>query len=262
MNLALPALLVFVLLLPGLVFRSRFKRVERTSIDYSPFGEVVTQAMLWAAALHTLWLAGAYVLLDQRLNFQLLLGLMVTSPAMQAEAVQGAAARDGRIAAYFGSLLAFAYVAPLLLRAAIVHWRLDRSGSRLARFFRFTGAPWYYLLTGADFATQQDEPDLIYATAVVDAAGTAMLYRGVVDDFVVGADGQLDRLVLQNAMRRLLASDRRLPGAVAPRDSWRYMAPGTERFYPIDGDFLVLRYSEMVTLNVEYVKLSAISDSP
>jgi hypothetical protein len=30
-----------------------------------------------------------------------------------------------------------------------------------------------------------------------------------------------------------------------------------ERFYPIDGDNFVLRYSEAITLNVQYVKLTA-----
>jgi hypothetical protein len=34
MNLALPALVVFVLLLPGFLARSRFKRIERSSLDF------------------------------------------------------------------------------------------------------------------------------------------------------------------------------------------------------------------------------------
>ena len=41
MNVALPALVIFLLVLPGFVFRSRFKRAERTALDYAPFGRVV-----------------------------------------------------------------------------------------------------------------------------------------------------------------------------------------------------------------------------
>lgn len=256
MNLALPALLVFALLLPGFVFRSRFKRAERVSLDYSPFGQVVTQAVLWSAALHTAWLGGAYLLLGQRLDTGALLGLLVSSPVLQERSVQAVAGRDGRVALYFGSLLVFAWLAPSLLRAVVVHYRLDRHQSWFARFFRFTGAPWYYLLTGADFRSREEEPDLIYVTAIVNAAGAPMLYRGVVDDFVVGEDGQLDRLVLQNTTRRPLAADKPSPGELPARDSWRTSAPVPERFYTIDGDFLVLRYSEMLTLNVEYVTLA------
>jgi len=44
MNVALPALIVFFLLLPGFVFRTNLKRVERTSLDFSPFGQLVTEA--------------------------------------------------------------------------------------------------------------------------------------------------------------------------------------------------------------------------
>lgn len=43
MNVALPALIVFFLLLPGFIFRTNLKRVERTSLDFSPFRQVVAE---------------------------------------------------------------------------------------------------------------------------------------------------------------------------------------------------------------------------
>ena len=55
MNIALPAVVVFVLLLPGFIARSRLKRIERLSVDYSPFGQVATEAVVWAGGLHVLW---------------------------------------------------------------------------------------------------------------------------------------------------------------------------------------------------------------
>ena len=67
MNFALPAVVVFALLLPGFIFRSRLKRVERTSLDYSPFGTVVAEAVFYAACLHGLWLLVAAFALDLRL---------------------------------------------------------------------------------------------------------------------------------------------------------------------------------------------------
>lgn len=57
MNVALPALVVFVLLLPGFVARSRIKRAERLALDYSPFGQVVTEAVGWSFVMHLLWVA-------------------------------------------------------------------------------------------------------------------------------------------------------------------------------------------------------------
>ena len=112
---------------------------------------------------------------------------------------------------------------------------------------RFHAAPWYYLLTGADFA-DDDKPDLISVSAVVNVAGEAILYTGTLDDFFLDEDGRLDRLILEQVMRRPMTSDKS-PDAPVDTDP-------LARFYPIDGDYFVLRYSEAITLNVEYIKLA------
>jgi hypothetical protein len=54
-------------------------------------------------------------------------------------------------------------------------------------------------------------------------------------------------LILQQVQRRPLSKDK----------SIQQHGTGQERFYPIDGDNFVLRYSEAITLNVQYVKLTA-----
>lgn len=61
---------------------------------------------------------------------------------------------------------------------------------------RFHDAPWYHLLTGADF--EKDKlPDYINVSAIVDVVGTPCLFQGMLDDFFSSPDGQLDRLVLE-----------------------------------------------------------------
>jgi phage gp45-like len=65
-------------------------------------------------------------------------------------------------------------------------------------------------------------------------------------------------LILQQVLRRPLSKDKSVD-----QNGTR---PGNERFYPVDGDNFVLRYSEAITLNVQYVKLTAATpvevDSP
>ena len=100
MNVALPTLVTFIILLPGFILRSRFKRIERSTLDYSPFGQI---------------------------------------------AIEG----------------------------VVTKFKLDREGLFCSQFFRFHGAPWYYLLTGADFS-KEEVPDLIVLTAIVDVAGEAI----------------------------------------------------------------------------------------
>ncbi|MFH7042307.1 hypothetical protein ABT392_08320 [Paucibacter sp. JuS9] len=245
MNIALPALVVFALLLPGFIARSRIKRAERSSLDYSPFGQIVTEAVLWAGGLHLLWLALAALFFGRHVQPTLLLGLVVSDAAAQARSISNLASELSWIAAYFGSLFAFAYGAPALIRAAIIRWRLDRAGAPLSPLLRFHAAPWYYLLTGADFPPGE-EPDCIVVSAIVNISGRPWIYMGILDDFFLDPEGRLDRMVLEKVMRRPLDADKQ-PSTQADEE--------LARFYVVDGDYFVLRYAETVTLNVEYIKL-------
>lgn len=250
MNVALPTLVIFLLVLPGFVFRNRFKRAERTALDYAPFGRVVAEAVLWAAVLHGLWLYGAWLFRGQILRLDLLLGLLASGGPTQAATIAALSLQADSLAEYFGSLLVASYIVPAGLRAFITWQRLDRLGHWLAPLARFNDAPWYYLLTGADFS-QDKLPDLIKVAAIVDVAGVAVLYQGFLEDFYFKAEGGLDRLVLQGVSRRLLSNDAIDPVASFDADPMAV----DESFYPIDGDYFVLRYSEIITLNIQYITL-------
>lgn len=76
MNIALPALVVFACLLPGFIVRNRLKRVESTSLDYSPFGRVVTEAIFWAGVLHLIWIGIVCPLAGRTVDLGLLLQLL------------------------------------------------------------------------------------------------------------------------------------------------------------------------------------------
>lgn len=242
MNVAFPTLILFLVLLPGFLLRNGLKRAERSSIDFSPFGQVVASAVLWAIAAHLAWIALASCLFARVFEPGVLMQLLSSVPASQTKAAQEVGAQFGWIAAYFVSLFVASTVLPMFARNAISKYRLDRADWRWSSIFRFHDAPWYYLLRGVDFAPDE-APDLVFISAIVEVAKEAVLYVGVLDDFHFDADGQLDRLILQNVSRRPLANDK------------SSIAENKERFYPIDGDYFVLRYSEAVTLNVQYVKL-------
>lgn len=250
MNFALPAILIFVVVLPGFLFRTRLKYSEQTSLDYSPFGRVVIEAFLWAVGLHLVWLAASDRILGAPLRTEALLGLLSSSPELQAVAVAEVTASSVRVLVYFVSMYAFALIVPSAIRAAISHWRLDRSGARLSTIFRFHQAPWYYLLTGADFE-RGEEPDYILIAAVINVASRPFLYVGSLADFFFDPTGQLDRLVLENTVRRPLDRDKQSDD------------DDTDRFYPVEGNYFVIRYAEVITLNVHYVKVEpAVDDTP
>ncbi|MDG2526510.1 hypothetical protein P6166_14230 [Stenotrophomonas sp. HITSZ_GD] len=246
MNVALPALIVFLIVLPGFIARSQIKLAESEKLDYSPFGAIVVEGLVWAAALHAIWLL-ACALAHRYLDLGLLLGLLSSSPALQSEAVAAAQSEAAQIAWYFGTQLLAAVVATPILRWQITRHRWDRSDSRLAWLFRFRRAPWYYLLSGADFA-KEDVPDLISVAAVINVAGEPVLYVGTLEDYYFDSDGKLDRLVLEGVERRPLSADKSLDKEAHE--------PEAARFYRIEGDYFVIRYEEVISLNVRYIRLA------
>ena len=175
---------------------------------------------------------------------------MSADSVKQSEAL-GLVSQDFRsMSTYFISLLTASYLLPTLARNLITFFRLDRKGRRLGGLFRFHGAPWYYLLSGSDFPKDK-QPDFIAISAIVDIAGTAFLFTGILNEYYVDADGVLDRLVLEDVMRRPIVNDKLLTPTV----------DDPARFYSIDGDYFVLRYSEAITLNVEYIKLEVVEET-
>lgn len=245
MNVALPALIVFFLLLPGFIFRTNLKRAERTSLDFSPFGQVVAEAILWALALHLFWLSVSHFLFKHDFEPVVLMKLLSSAPAPQSDATDAVGRQFGWVAAYFATLISVSYVLPKLVRYVIIQYRLDRADAPFSGIFRFHHAPWYYLLTGADF-TLEDAPDFIVVSAIVEVGKEAVLYVGVLDEFYVDAEGQLDRLVLQGVARRPIGADKPGVDVDVPES----------RFYAVDGDSFVLRYNEAITLNIQYVRLT------
>lgn len=252
MNIALPALVIFACLLPGFIFRSRLKLVESTSLDYSPFGRIVSEAIVWAAVLHIVWVSLCPMFGDVA-DIGLVLRLLSSNLTIHGDALKEVAQQTPRIIKYFASLYLAAYLIPTIFRKVITSSRLDRFDSPLSWLFRFHDAPWYYLLTGADF-DNDEQPDYIQATAIVDVAGEAYIFRGVLDRFYFKSDGTLDRLVLENTTRRKLSEDK---GA---RRGRRAVKTDEERFYTVEGDSFVIQYDQVVTLNIQYVKLAAVDE--
>ena len=119
MNVALPALIVFFLLLPGFIFSANLKRAERTSLDYSPFGQVVAEAILWALLLHIAWLGAAHFLCGHDVEPVTLMQLLSSAPAIQATAAEAVGRQFNWIAAYVTTLVIVSFGLPSGVRRVI-----------------------------------------------------------------------------------------------------------------------------------------------
>jgi len=264
MNFAFPALLVFLLVLPGIVLRYSYARgpwgwASPTSLRR--VSEELAYGVAFALALHVGWL-----ILVRRLGFQpdvdamfLLLAGNFGEGSQHLDRVRSSVAGHyAGVAGYLVSLYAAAAVAGNLGHRAVRRLKLDH----LTKTFRFDNY-WYYMLTGEvlDFrenAGERRSVDGVYFSAVVDHASGSYLYRGIVSDFTFDRDGTLDTVVLTDAHRRKLVDDRQ------EGEPSTHVGPSEpdERYYEIRGDFLVLRYAEIRTLNLDYFAVTLAESLP
>jgi hypothetical protein len=100
-------------------------------------------------------------------------------------------------------------------------------------------------------STDAQDIDGVYLSAAVDQGPESLLYRGVVTDFWFDRNGNLDRILLTLAHRRRLSEDKEMP---SNGDTSSTTLPD-ERYYDIEGDYFLLRYSETKTINLDYFTL-------
>lgn len=236
MNIAFPALLLFLFLLPGFVFRAAFRSLEGSRVDAGPFASSSIKSVVYALFLNVI----GWTIVEQctryTVHWNALLAMFHGDKVKDAEfAIALVAKHPWAHVGYFLALYAGSAAAGWFLRGLVTVFALDRADRPLHRIFR-SGTEWYYLFNGYDLP---ERPDVVYVTAVVNL-DEPYLYIGIFQNYFLTGEGDLDRVVLSEVARRKLSADNNDPTLKNPA------------FYPIEGEQFILRYSEMVTLNVSY----------
>jgi len=242
-NIAFPAVLLFLLVIPGFLFRSRFRKEEATDLDFRPFAHQTVVSIIFASGFHIVWLTLIFYFTNYRVDFALLLALVA---GHKEEAglplLKKAVDEPLAITAYFLSMFITSYLLGGGLQYLVKWLELDRKGP-LASFLKFK-TPWYYLFSGLKEEDRKDF-DGVYVAAIVALKESAYLYQGLLVDYSVDKNGCLDRMVLRDASRRPFRED---------YDN-NVDSPDADRFYNIAGHYFVLLYEEAITLNVRYIKV-------
>lgn len=238
MNLAFPALLVFLLAIPGFIFNIGFYQTENTPLKYISLTSKTIVCSAFAVSLHALWLYLATHFFHFTVNTHLVLTLISgIEDAQFSSAISSITTHEVLVSfTYLISLYIASYLLAITLRKMIRFLRLERFD------FCRIDSPWYYLFTGYDW--KDGKPDGVRIAAVAEIAGKGYLYIGWLDKFYLDNSGNVDRFVLTGAMRRKIEKDK--------KNGETHL---TERFYPIDGHYFVLKYSEIKSLNIQFLKL-------
>jgi hypothetical protein len=263
-NLAFQALLLLLLILPGVLFQYAYYHGKLSKEVSLPFtfpaitGRTI-KALAFACGLHGLWLLVWTRVLCLPANLKLVLYFLIGSHSDKAlldRALDATSASAGQVSLYFIALYAISgtsgTVASLLVRRA--GW------DRKYPFFRFDNE-WNYVFTGEVREFTADPGALTpisgtYVSVVLELGGRPFLYVGILVDYYFDRSGNLDRLLLSSAVRRDFSQDRAhsSPEDTDPPQS----GTGEERFYAIDGDYLVVRYSDIKNLNIKYLYVESV----
>ena len=258
MNIAFSAILAFALLLPGLIYLSAYQNGIRSWI--SPDGgdslaRNIAGALIVSLVLHYAWI-GLVARLGYAVDFQTLLvfltGYSEEKSLVFANAIKSAAKSTQQIAWYFFALYFAAAILGFVSNLVVAWFGLDGIIPLLRQRNH-----WSYLLSGRLSCFAELEQDFggrpvygVFATAIVRHEEGSYLYRGLIVDWVCRSNGELDRIILEAVRRRKLNDDRKPRRMRSPSD---YHLRLDKRYYEVEGNYFTLRYSEISTLNLEYV---------
>lgn len=249
MSFAFPALLIVLLVLPGVLLRYAYLRGSwGANSPFVPSGlsDEIASGLVFAILLHIGWgtLLGFFgVRIDLKSVLVLLTGGYGRDQQLLLPAIRSATDYPHYVAFYFAGLYLISLSCGMVAHTVVRRWRLDRKYPPL----RFRN-DWHYLFTGEtpELLNDPRTVDFVYISTIVKAGDHTFLYHGILSDYFFGSDGSLDRIVLVSASRRQLSEDRR------PEEQEGAGTSDSVRFYSVLGNYFVIRYSEMQTLNIAY----------
>ena len=238
MNIALPALVILLGLLPGILFYYAYfaGRFEKRRAGVSALEEaavyVVVAIPIDAAAF---WLFRTFgIHLDLRLVADILFG-NIAEPSLQQQADRFGANIVLTTVCYVSMLLTSA-VAGGVLRQIVWRLRIDTYFG----VFRLRH-PWYYLFQARDKALPSDALAWVYILTE-HAEEKTRLYRGLVADYELASDGTLESIILRGAMRGK---------GRGQNFAW----------VPVPGDLFIVSGRAIHSINVEYWRIDDEPDS-
>lgn len=255
MNIAFTTFVLFILCLPGVIFRRTSSAAGRFRRP-SPIAEELSKSVASATLAHAVWVPLCN-LLAPRLGFGSVDLMAVARMATVqfgrfgdefSDTMSSVTDYPYHVLGYFVSLNLAAWLAGLVCRFALTFRRTPRGMRKLVA--HEPGALRYrewldvvYYKDGEDMRTRGDVRARL--SIVVEAGGVAHIYQGLLRKPFWSEDGQPDRFELNPVRRRLLTSE-----------------DVEDSYYYIESDSFVVRYSNIITLNVEYIAITRDEDEP
>ena len=247
---AFTALLLAVLLLPGILFRYAYLRSNalRKTVDFSLLSELVF-VLVPTLIIHLFgWLVT--VLLSSLFGYTP--DLITLYDLLSGRPLGGEALTSLRT----GFPLFVLYILMLCLLASLggklaQTWVLRRGWDERYKLFQIFN-DWDKYFTGHVVLNEERANfDYVQVDVVVGSSEGDILYSGSLANYSLNREQGIDRIFMEFVYRRLLKDD--VP--VSPDPATAGDREADPRYYTMPGDYLVIPFSQIKTLNLSYKKL-------
>ncbi|OAV44901.1 hypothetical protein [Lewinella sp. 4G2] len=256
MSLAIGALLVAILLLPGIVFRYLYIRSDalRKTIDLSLLSEAVF-ILIPSLLLHLFGRLVAEHLLGWDINLRQIYLLLTNSSAIDFALI------DEGYPFFVGYILTLCILAGALaigFQQLVVRLGWDER-YKLLRIYN----DWDKFFSGHALPkAEREQIEFIQVDVVCSSSAGDVLYTGVLENYSLNKDQGIDRIFLSNAFRRELKDDLQLDSMTVslPADYPSYRTKDfDDRYYALPGAYFVIPFGEIKNLNIIYNTLKETS---
>ncbi len=247
MNIAIGALILLLLIFPGILFRFAFLSgpYSRKNFQSSLTDEVVL-SLIPAFLIQT----AAYFITDHilRINIDVSFLIRLVSQLNLITPSEFETIENSILLFSIYSIITCisGYLSGKLFRYLVAKYSWDIKYHSL----RFNNE-WYYLLSGRilDFPNNAGDSkniDMVRVDVMSESQSGTIIYSGILREFYLSKNDGLDRIYLSNVYRRKLNDDS--PGELSAPLEQEF----DERYYKMPGDMFVIPYQQIKNINISY----------
>ncbi len=267
MNFAFSALLIFLLILPGIIFRYSYRKGSWNSpVVFSTLPEDITQGIIWSIPIHCIWIHLSQYPFQQKINLKALFIFLTgqnffvskkpdTDYLYQAvkNSIESIDRHPEYILLYFFSIYISAWGLGYLSHEVVRFMRLDIQ----FKYLRFNNE-WYYLFSGQQRAIDRndkdkdndnnqykklskgeikiivDEIDFVQISVLMVVDKEIYEYKGVLNNYFFNDKGELDRLILGTVT---IINER------------------TQNIIKKEKGHVIIKYADIQTINIKYCNI-------
>lgn len=248
MDIALSGIILLILILPGISFAKGFYSGEFSNqYTTNDFYNLLINTFFPSIFLYLLSYPIIYYFFNYEFRFDILLGLASSNDNIIKLAITTVEKNKIAIIIYQISLNIIAYITGNRLKKYVLSKSLDTNYDIL----KYKNI-WHYIITARILNFEKnshilqndtvEDVDFTYVDALVNVNDQTYIYKGVLADYQLARDGGLDLLIVTNAQRKLISDP-------------------TGTYKDIKGNYIILKYSDLINLNLTFIQLDETLDS-